>query len=82
MDFDFSPKVKDLQKEVSKFMDDHVYPNEVTFEEQLNSGSARWQIPPVLEELKDKAKSAGLWNLFLPESDHGYGLTKTGRSPP
>lgn len=81
MDFDFSPKVKNLQIKVFQFMDEHVYPNEVTFEEQLNAGSDRWQIPPILEELKDKAKSAGLWNLFLPESDYGYGLTNLEYAP-
>ena len=81
MDFDYSPKVQDLRNKVSQFMDDHVYPNEQTFEDQLNSGSDRWQIPPVLEEIKEKAKSAGLWNLFLPESDYGYGLTNLEYAP-
>ena len=75
MDFDFPPKVQDLRKQVSQFMEDYVYPNEKTFEDQLNSGPDRWQIPPIIEEIKDKAKSAGLWNLFLPESEYGYGLT-------
>ena len=66
MDFDFSPKVLDLRSKVSKFMDEYVYPNEQTFEDQLNAGPDRWQIPPILEELKEQAKAAGLWNLFLP----------------
>ena len=81
MNFDFSPKVEDLRAKVGRFMDDHVYPNERTFEEQLASGPDRWQIPPILEELKDKAKAAGLWNLFLPESEHGYGLTNLEYAP-
>lgn len=81
MDFDFSPKVQDLQKKVSQFMEDHVHPNEQTFEDQLNSGPDRWQIPPIIEELKEKAKSAGLWNLFLPESEYGYGLTNLEYAP-
>ena len=81
MDFDFSPKVQDLRKQVSQFMEDHVYPNEQTFEDQLNSGPDRWQIPPIIEELKERAKSAGLWNLFLPESEHGYGLTNLEYAP-
>ena len=81
MDFDFSPKVQDLRKQVSQFMEDSVYPNEKTFEDQLNSGPDRWQIPPILEEIKDKAKSVGLWNLFLPESEHGYGLTNLEYAP-
>ena len=81
MDFDYSPKVQDLRKKVSQFMDEHVYPNEQTFEEQLNSGPDRWQIPPIIEEIKERAKSAGLWNLFLPESEHGYGLTNLEYAP-
>ena len=81
MDFDYSPKVQDLRKKVSQFMDKHVYPNEQTFEEQLNSGPDRWQIPPIIEEIKERAKSAGLWNLFLPESEHGYGLTNLEYAP-
>ena len=81
MNFDFSPKVEDLRAKVGRFMDDHVYPNERTFEEQLASGPDRWQIPPILEELKDEAKAAGLWNLFLPESEHGYGLTNLEYAP-
>lgn len=81
MDFDFSPKVQDLRKKVSQFMEDHVHPNEQTFEDQLNSGPDRWQIPPIIEEIKDKAKGAGLWNLFLPESEYGYGLTNLEYAP-
>ena len=81
MDFDYSPKVQDLRKKVSQFMDEHVYPNEQTFEDQLNSGPDRWQIPPIIEEIKERAKSAGLWNLFLPESEYGYGLTNLEYAP-
>ena len=81
MNFDFSPKVEDLRAKVGRFMDDYVYPNERTFEDQLASGPDRWQIPPILEELKEKAKAAGLWNLFLPESDYGYGLTNLEYAP-
>ena len=81
MNFDFSPKVEDLRAKVGRFMDDYVYPNERTFEDQLASGPDRWQIPPILEELKEKAKAAGLWNLFLPESEYGYGLTNLEYAP-
>ena len=81
MDFEYSPKVQDLRKKVSQFMEAHVHPNEQTFEDQLNSGPDRWQIPPVLEEIKEKAKAAGLWNLFLPESEYGYGLTNLEYAP-
>jgi acyl-CoA dehydrogenase len=81
MDFDYSPKVKELQKRVQQFMDDHVYPNEDTYYNQVDTQGDRWQIPPIMEELKTKAKSAGLWNLFLPESRLGAGLTNLEYAP-
>ena len=59
MDFDYSPKVKELQKRVQNFMEDYIYPNEEVYYNQLNSQGDRWQIPPVMEELKAKAKTAG-----------------------
>lgn len=81
MDFDFSPKVKDLQKRVQQFMDDHVYPNEEMYHHQVDTQGDRWQIPPIMEEMKEKAKKAGLWNLFLPESRLGAGLTNLEYAP-
>ncbi len=81
MDFEYSPKVKALQKRVQDFMDAQVYPNEETYVTQLNTQGDRWQIPPVMEELKAKAKAAGLWNLFLPESERGAGLTNLEYAP-
>ncbi len=81
MDFDYSPKVKALQKRLQEFMDAYVYPNEETYYNQVNSQGDRWQIPPIMEELKAKAKSAGLWNLFLPESERGAGLTNLEYAP-
>src|SRR5689334_15068568 len=81
MDFEPSEKVKRLQKKVRDFMDEHVYPAEKIFEEQLNAQPSRWQIPPVMEELKKKARAAGLWNLFLPESEYGAGLTNLEYAP-
>lgn len=60
---------------VREFMGEHVYPNEEALEQQHRSLPSRWQIPPLLEELKSKAKHAGLWNLFLPDSQHGAGLS-------
>ena len=80
MDFQFSDKVKDLQKRVSQFMAEHIYPNEKTAYNQLNEGD-RWQPLPIIEALKKKAKAAGLWNLFLPESDRGAGLTNYEYAP-
>jgi len=79
MNFDFSPKVRDLQKRVQAFMDEHVYPNEHLFSEQIAQN--RWQPAPIIEELKPKARAAGLWNLFLPESEHGAGLTNLEYAP-
>ena len=80
MDFEFSPKVKELQKKLTEFMDENVYKNEKVFEGQLNE-NGRWSIPPILEELKLKAKNEGLWNLFLPESEYGAGFPKNGSRP-
>ena len=80
MDFEFSPKVKELQKKLTEFMNENVYKNEKVFEGQLNE-NGRWSIPPILEELKLKAKSEGLWNLFLPESDYGAGLKNIEYAP-
>jgi acyl-CoA dehydrogenase len=62
-------------------MDEHVYPNEATYKKQLGAGGDRWQPPPIVEELKQKARAAGLWNLFLPESEYGAGLTNTEYAP-
>src|SRR6266545_6048789 len=81
MDFDYSPKVKALQTRVQDFMDAHVCPHEETYVTQLNTQGDRWQIPPVMEELKAKAKAAGLWNLFLPESERGAGLINLEYAP-
>jgi acyl-CoA dehydrogenase len=80
MDFEFSPKVKDLQKRVTAFMEEHVYPNESKYLEHC-AGPNRWQPVPVIEELKPKARAAGLWNLFLPASEHGAGLTNLEYAP-
>ncbi|WP_374304032.1 acyl-CoA dehydrogenase family protein [Ferrovibrio sp.] len=73
MDFEFSDRVKDLQEKLSRFMDEHVYPNEQRFDDEVETGD-RWQPTTVIEELKLKAKAQGLWNLFLPESHRGAGL--------
>src|SRR3954464_8723804 len=81
MDFEASDKVKSLSAQVRAFMDEHVYPAEKVFERQLNEQPSRWQIPPVMEELTQKARAAGLWNLFLPESELGAGLTNLEYAP-
>ena len=71
---ELSPKVIELIDKVSKFMDEHVYPNESKIEAEIAEGD-RWQPSKILEGTKVKAKEQGLWNLFLPESDRGAGLT-------
>ncbi|MGE5703957.1 MAG: acyl-CoA dehydrogenase [Clostridia bacterium] len=81
MNFDYSEKVKELQAKLQHFMDETVYPNEAVYEQQLNEGGSRWHIPPIMEEMKEKAKAAGLWNLFLPESEYGAGLTNLEYAP-
>jgi acyl-CoA dehydrogenase len=81
VDFDFSARTKDLLARLQQFMDDHVLPAEPLFAEQLESGPTRWAIPPVMEELKARAKREGLWNLFLPESEYGPGLTNLEYAP-
>lgn len=82
MNFSYSDKVVDLQKKVINFMEEYVYPNEKVYKEQLNQQKTRWSdIPPIMEELKKKAKAEGLWNLFLPESDYGSGLTNLEYAP-
>jgi acyl-CoA dehydrogenase len=80
MFFEITDRAKDLQERLGAFMDNYIYPNEDEYYRQLNTGE-RWQVIPLLEELKDKAKSEGLWNLFLPESEHGAGLTNLEYAP-
>jgi acyl-CoA dehydrogenase len=80
MHFEHSPKVKDLQARLTAFMAAHVYPNERRFHEQVADGE-RWRPIPLIEELKAKARAEGLWNLFLPESEYGAGLTNIEYAP-
>ncbi|MGF9888118.1 acyl-CoA dehydrogenase [Priestia megaterium] len=82
MYFSYSDKVVKLQKELNSFMEEHIYPNERLYEQQLNEQPSRWSaVSPIMEELKEKAKQAGLWNLFLPESEYGAGLTNVEYAP-
>ena len=80
MFFEFSEKAKAYQEQLKVFMDKHIYPNEVTFANQIRDGD-RWQPVAIVEELKKKARSEGLWNLFLPESEYGAGLTNLEYTP-
>ena len=78
--FETTPRAKSLAAELTAFMDDHIYPNEALFREQIAEGD-RWQPVPIIEALKPKARAAGLWNLFLPESELGAGLTNVEYAP-
>ena len=79
MEFEFSDKVKDLERRLRSFMDEHIYANEQRFEEE--AAQHRWQPTRVIEELKPQARAAGLWNLFLPEHEWGAGLTNLEYAP-
>ena len=68
MEFEYSEKCQNALAELRAFMDEHVYPNEAEYYRQHAEGEDRWQTPPMMEDLKARAKQAGLWNLFLPES--------------
>src|SRR3954471_3476606 len=91
MDFAFDNTTLELQRQLTAFMDDCVYPSEARFEEEAHTADDPWSTPPVLEELKAEARRRGLWNLFLPRThEHGAGLTNlqyaplaeiTGRNP-
>lgn len=82
MDFEHNDRTKELIARVEKFMDDYIYPNEKTFaEQQAAFGADRWQVPAILDELKAKAREQGLWNMFLPDSDLGFGLSNLEYAP-
>lgn len=80
MSFEYSDKTLALMARLNAFMDEYVYPNEQRFFDEVADGD-RWQPTQVVEELKEKAKAAGLWNLFLPDSDHGAGLSNLEYAP-
>ena len=81
MDFNHTDKVLDLMDQLNAFMDKHVYPNEEAYTEHFKSTDNKWVSPPLMQELKNKAKDAGLWNLFLPESERGAGLSNLEYAP-
>ena len=81
MDFNHTQKVVDLMDRLNAFMDEHIYPNEEAYREHFKTTDNLWKSPPLMDELKEKAKNAGLWNLFLPESAHGAGLTNLEYAP-
>jgi acyl-CoA dehydrogenase len=82
MDFEFSPRTKELQAQVLRFMDEHIYPNEARYEAEIEANTKagkRWTPLQLIEELKPKARAQGLWNLFLPPTAGGKGAKTTGR---
>jgi acyl-CoA dehydrogenase len=79
VNFDFSDKVRDLQRRLQSFLDEHVYPNERRYHEEIERD--RWKPTQIIEDLKPKARAAGLWNLFLPNDEHGAGLTNFEYAP-
>ncbi len=81
MDFELSAKAQDYLERLKAFMAEHVIPAEPEYGRQLKRGDLPWNNPPVMEELKAKAKAAGLWNLFLPDPDHGAGLSNLEYAP-
>ena len=78
--FEMSERARDYHQRVTAFMEEHVYPIEDAFYEQIADGD-RWQVPPLMEELKEKARAAGLWNLFLPDEKFGPGLSNVEYAP-
>jgi len=85
MDFAYSPRTLEMRERLQAFMAEHVFPNERTYAEQLAANTAagkRWTPLPIIEELKAKARAAGLWNLFMPGTEHGgAGLTNQEYAP-
>src|SRR3981081_3643534 len=80
MTFEASATTKALAARLTAFMDEHIYPNELLFRQQVAEGD-RWQPTAIVEDLKPKARAAGLWNMFLPGSEHGAGLTNMENAP-
>jgi acyl-CoA dehydrogenase len=84
MNFDYSPKVQALREKLLAFFDEHIYPNEAVFHAEVERNRAdgnAWVPTEVVEQLKEKAREAGLWNLFLPDSVRGAGLTNLEYAP-
>ncbi|MQA99123.1 MAG: acyl-CoA dehydrogenase [Actinobacteria bacterium] len=81
MDFEHSARSRELQEKLDEFMDEHIYPNERTYVEQMMSQDDPHVMPPVMEQLKKEARSRGLWNLFLAEPEYGVGLNNLDYAP-
>ena len=81
MNFEYTSKINNLIDKINVFMDKFIYPNEQVYFEAIESSESRWNIPSVIEEIKDEAKKVNLWNLFLPDSDYGAGLSNLEYAP-
>ena len=81
MDFNFSKESLELQDKLKTFFADHIYPNEELYEKAIIDSGDPLHIPEILNELKSKAKSENLWNLFLPDKEYGYGLSNVDYAP-
>src|SRR5215472_13511779 len=79
MNLEFSEKTKQLQRRLLAFMNEHVYSNEQRYTDEIERN--RWQPTKIIEELKPRAREAGLWNLFLPDDENGAGLTNLEYAP-
>jgi len=81
MNFEYSAKAVDYIERLTTFMDKHVYPNETLYHEQVAQPGQRWKMPPIMRELKEKAKTEGLWNLSMPNTEYGQGLSNLEYAP-
>jgi acyl-CoA dehydrogenase len=81
MDFEPSQRCSEFKERLSAFMDEHIYPAEAVYERQLRESGDSHDQPPIMEELKTRAREAGLWNMFLPDADHGAGLSNSDYAP-
>ena len=81
MDFNYSIKSLDLQKQLVEFFEEYIYPNENAYDKEIEDSGNPLHIPNILDDLKEKAKKSGLWNLFLPDDKYGAGLTNVEYAP-
>jgi acyl-CoA dehydrogenase len=81
MDFEPSKRCSEFKGRLTAFMDEHVYPSEAVYEEEMSESGNPHHQPAVMEELKIRAREAGLWNMFLPDEEHGAGLSNTDYAP-
>jgi len=81
MDFEPSERCREFKERLSAFMDEHIYPNEEIYEQQIRESGNPHHQPAIMEDLKTRAREAGLWNMFLPDADHGAGLSNSDYAP-